>query len=68
VHRAKLTVRRSDHALIVEVSDDGRGGAHSTSRSGLCGLHDRVSALGGSLMVASQPGRGTVIGAHIPSV
>jgi signal transduction histidine kinase len=66
--QASLTVRRSDGALIVEVSDDGRGGAHSTSGSGLCGLHDRVSALGGSLMVESQPGRGTVIRAHIPCV
>jgi signal transduction histidine kinase len=64
--QAKLTVRRIDDTLIVEVTDDGRGGADSASGSGLRGLQDRISALGGSLMVKSPPGRGTVIRAEIP--
>jgi len=65
---AKLTVRRSDGALIIEVSDNGRGGAESRSGSGLRGLQDRISALGGTLMVESPPGRGTVIRAQIPCI
>jgi signal transduction histidine kinase len=48
------------------VSDDGRGGADSGSGSGLRGLQDRISALGGSLLVDSPVGRGTVIRADIP--
>src|SRR5262249_9225847 len=49
--QAKLIVRRIDDTLIVEVTDDGRGGADSASGSGVRGLQDRISALGGSLMV-----------------
>ncbi len=66
--QAKVIVRRSDGALIVEVSDDGQGSAGSGSGSGLRGLKDRISALGGNLMVDSPPGRGTVIRAQIPCI
>jgi signal transduction histidine kinase len=66
--QAKLTVWRIDDTLIVEVTDDGRGGAHSASGSGVRGLQDRISALGGSLTVKSPPGRGTIIRAEIPCV
>ena len=65
---AKLIVRRADRTLVVEVTDDGRGGADSGSGSGLRGLQDRISALGGSLIVESPPGRGTLIRAEIPCV
>ena len=64
--KAKLVVRRIDGTLRVEVTDDGCGGADSRCGSGLRGLQDRISALGGSLMVKSPPGRGTVIRAEIP--
>jgi len=64
--QAKLAVRRTDGALVVEVRDDGQGGANRGSGSGLSGLQDRISALGGTLMVESPPGRGTVIRAEIP--
>jgi signal transduction histidine kinase len=63
---AKLLVRRIDSTLMVEVADDGRGGADGGSGSGLRGLQDRISALGGRLLVESPPGRGTVIHAEIP--
>ncbi len=66
--QAKVIVRRSDGVLIVEVSDDGQGGADSGSGSGLRGLKDRISALGGNLMVDSPPGRGTVVRAQIPCI
>jgi signal transduction histidine kinase len=56
---------RLDEALIVEIADDGRGGADFTG-SGLVGLRDRVEALRGHLRVASPPGAGTTITATFP--
>jgi hypothetical protein len=50
----------------VAVSDDGSGGAGATPGSGLQGLADRVTALGGELVVDSEPGRGTTVSADIP--
>lgn len=52
--------------LRVSVADDGRGGAEPTPGSGLQGLADRVSALGGTLAVVSPPGKGTTVVAEIP--
>ena len=61
--RIVLQVARRDGHLLVRVSDDGRGGARLALRSGLV---DRVAALGGSLHVASPPGRGTEVEATLP--
>jgi signal transduction histidine kinase len=52
--------------LIVEVRDDGVGGASADAGTGLRGLADRVEALGGRLMVWSPTGRGTRVRAEIP--
>ena len=52
--------------LVVEVSDDGVGGAELGRGSGLRGLADRISSLGGQLDVDSAPGAGTTIRARIP--
>ena len=57
---------RVDHRLDIEVSDDGVGGAAACPGSGLEGLTDRVEALGGELVIASRPGEGTRLVAHIP--
>jgi signal transduction histidine kinase len=62
----RLAASRRDDVLIVEVSDDGIGGAAAGSGSGLRGLADRVEALGGRLTVSSPPGRGTTLRAEIP--
>ena len=51
--------------LVVEVLDDGTGGADAQG-SGLRGLADRVEALGGSLRLESPPGGGTRLFARIP--
>ena len=64
--RARVDVARDDGLLVVEVSDDGVGGADATKGSGLRGLADRVEALGGRLLVASQPGHGTTVRAELP--
>jgi signal transduction histidine kinase len=52
--------------LVVEVRDDGSGGAAVTAGGGLAGLRDRVEALDGSLVVSSPPGGPTVVRVEIP--
>jgi PAS domain S-box-containing protein len=54
-----------DHRLVVEVADNGIGGADDEG-SGLRGLADRVEALGGRLSLESPPGEGTRLLAEIP--
>jgi signal transduction histidine kinase len=51
---------------VVEIADDGIGGADPTRGSGLRGLVDRVEALDGGLEVESPQGNGTRIRAVIP--
>jgi len=63
--RAQVGVRLENGAVIVEVRDDGVGGADTSSGSGLRGLADRVGALGGELDVESRPGSGTAVIARI---
>jgi signal transduction histidine kinase len=63
---ASVQVTRADGQVVVEVSDDGVGGADPATGSGLRGLLDRVSVLGGTLEVDSRPGRGTTVRAAIP--
>lgn len=62
---ARIAARIVDDTLVVEITDDGIGGAGGAG-SGLRGLADRVEALGGSLTVTSPPGRGTTIRVEIP--
>jgi signal transduction histidine kinase len=64
--RATVRVERIDGRLVIEVSDDGIGGADAGDGSGLRGLSDRVAALSGTLEVSSPPGRGTRLRAHLP--
>jgi signal transduction histidine kinase len=64
---ATVRVRRRAARLLVEVADDGIGGASADGGSGLRGLADRVEALDGRLEVVSPPGRGTVVTAELPS-
>jgi signal transduction histidine kinase len=52
--------------VIVEIVDDGVGGADSERGSGLRGLADRVEALGGRLRVWTPQGGGTRVQAEIP--
>jgi len=64
--RAGVTVADEGDELLVEVWDDGIGGADPASGSGLQGLADRVGALNGRLTVSSVDGAGTVVQARIP--
>lgn len=63
---AKVVAQRRNGSLVVEVEDDGVGGASADSGSGLRGLADRVEALGGRLRVESPSGGGTRVVAEIP--
>jgi signal transduction histidine kinase len=51
---------------VIEVADDGVGGADEAGGSGLRGLADRVEALDGRLRVVSPPGAGTIVSAELP--
>jgi signal transduction histidine kinase len=63
---ASVSVSRANDRLVIEVADDGVGGASRDGGSGLRGLMDRVEALGGTLEVSSPIGRGTRVRAEIP--
>jgi len=63
---ANVEVRLLGDRLLIEVADDGVGGADHTKGSGLLGLGDRVAAIGGRLHVESVPGQGTSVRADLP--
>ena len=63
---ARVELARDNGVLVVEVSDDGVGGADAVNGSGLRGLSDRVEALGGRFRVSSEQGRGTTVRAELP--
>lgn len=64
--QVRVRARRENGRLLVEVSDDGKGGADPSTGSGLNGLADRIAALDGRFSVESPEGRGTTIRAEIP--
>jgi signal transduction histidine kinase len=63
---AAVSVVRDDGVMLIEVRDDGVGGADAAGGSGLTGLRDRVGALGGTLVVDSPAGGPTAIMAVLP--
>jgi signal transduction histidine kinase len=62
---ARVSIRHRGERLLLEISDDGPGGADA-SGSGLTGLRHRVEALDGTLLVRSRPGEGTTVSAELP--
>jgi PAS domain S-box-containing protein len=65
-HTVEVKVLRRPDTLVVDVRDDGSGGADPASGSGLRGLADRLAALDGRLEVRSSPEEGTRVRAVIP--
>jgi PAS domain S-box-containing protein len=63
---ATVRLGQEDGALVVEVRDDGVGGARAGAGSGLSGLADRVGACDGTLSIESPPGQGTLVRAVLP--
>jgi len=65
---ATVLVRRVGGEVVVEIVDNGAGGADEELGTGLRGLADRVEALGGRLRIWSPDGGGTRVRAEIPCV
>jgi signal transduction histidine kinase len=63
---AAVAIARANGSLLVDVTDDGGGGATIGGGSGLLGLEDRVAALGGTIAIESPIGEGTRLHAEIP--
>jgi len=61
-----IRVSTADHALSVQVADDGVGGASETAGSGLAGLRERIESFGGTFELTSPQDGGTQIRALIP--
>lgn len=64
--RAGVSARHTGSALLIDVRDDGRGGADPAAGSGLTGLADRIAVLDGTLTITSPPGGPTVLSLEIP--
>jgi signal transduction histidine kinase len=64
--RATVDVNRVNGKLLVQVKDDGVGGADPDAGTGLRGLADRLAVIEGRLEIDSKPGTGTTITAKIP--
>ena len=62
----RVRVELVDGRVVIQVRDDGPGGADPSRGSGLRGLRDRIEALGGHFTLESPPGSGTVVEAQIP--
>jgi signal transduction histidine kinase len=63
---AKVQVERENGRVVVEVSDDGVGGADPGRGTGLRGLADRLAVIEGRLQIESEKGHGTTVTARIP--
>ncbi|HEX4981097.1 MAG TPA: sensor histidine kinase [Ilumatobacteraceae bacterium] len=64
--RANVSIARAGDRLVVEIRDNGRGGADPTGGTGLTGIRERVTALGGNMYVISPPGGPTTISVELP--
>ena len=66
--RASISASLVNGSLVIEVADDGAGGAAVNGGTGLRGLVDRVEARGGRLSIESPVGGGTRVIGEIPCV
>jgi signal transduction histidine kinase len=64
--KGRVDLSATPETIVVEIRDDGGGGANLTGGTGLRGLADRTEALGGRIEVNSPPGGGTVVRATLP--
>ncbi|QES49603.1 histidine kinase [Streptomyces venezuelae] len=63
---ASVDVWKSGERLLIQVADDGRGGASTSAGSGLAGLGERLGAVDGVLLMESPAGGGTTVIAELP--
>ena len=64
--RAHVTIARTSDRLVVEIRDNGHGGADASKGTGLSGLRERVSGMGGTTYVISPEGGPTTIMVELP--
>jgi len=64
--RAKVSIAQAGDRLVVEIHDNGQGGADPATGSGLRGLRDRVEGMGGSIYVISPTGGPTTVSVELP--
>ncbi|QNP64708.1 sensor histidine kinase [Streptomyces genisteinicus] len=64
--RAGVDVWRADNRLLIQVTDDGRGGARLDGGTGMAGLAERLGAVDGLFAVESPPGGPTTVTAELP--
>ena len=64
--RASVRGRLMDDVLVVEIHDDGVGGADPAAGGGLTGLADRVAVVDGRLLLSSPPGGPTLLRIELP--
>lgn len=64
--RATVSIARAGDRLVIEVRDDGVGGADASRGTGLQGLRDRVAGVGGTMHVISPDGGPTTISVEVP--
>jgi signal transduction histidine kinase len=64
--RASVRGRLVDDVLVLEVTDDGVGGADPAAGTGLAGLADRVAVVDGRLLLSSPAGGPTLVRVEIP--
>jgi signal transduction histidine kinase len=64
--RAAVIVQRRGDRVLVQVSDDGAGGANADAGSGIAGLRDRVGGVDGTLEITSPAGGPTTLAVEMP--
>lgn len=63
--QARVEFMLEGRMLAMQIRDDGRGGVQAEG-NGLCGMRERVAALGGNLQVQSAKGEGTLLTVRVP--
>lgn len=64
--RAKVSIARTNGRLVIEIHDNGHGGADASKGTGLSGLRERVAGMGGTSYVISPDGGPTTILVELP--
>lgn len=63
---AEIRIARAGALVLVEISDDGRGGADPAGGTGLTGIADRLAVVGGRMLLSSPPGGPTTLRMEVP--
>ena len=67
----KMTIKKASNSIIIEIIDNGIGFKTNSigkqaGKYGLLGLNERVRLIGGKIIIASNPGKGTKVSVTVP--